>query len=272
VSGSTATSTVEAIALGNFDGMHLGHRALFSELGSRGTIGVIEHYRATLTPHIYRARFAEHPLCFYDLDLLRDLSPRSFVEKLKHDFPALSKIVVGSDFRFGSDRSGDTASLAKLFGGEVRVVEEVSLDGEPVHSRTIRTLIEAGDVSKAGRMLGHPYETWGRVVAGQGIGSRELVPTLNATFGRFLLPKAGVYRTSSCIGGVCHDSVTFLGHRHTADGAFAVETHLLGEPPAGPVRELSIRWLGFIRQNRRFGSFAELRAQIARDIEVARER
>ncbi|WP_456402638.1 bifunctional riboflavin kinase/FAD synthetase [Hydrogenimonas sp.] len=271
MSGFTVTSTVESIALGHFDGMHRGHQALFARLGERGAVGVVEHYRATLTPHIYRARYVDAPLFFYDLDAIRQLAPEAFVRRLERDFPALRTLVVGSDFRFGSQRSGDVEHLRELFGGSVEEVEEIFWEGRPVHTRFIRRMIESGDVAQANRMLGHPYETWGRVVAGQGIGAKELVPTLNALFGRFLLPKAGVYKTQTCVAGVYRDSVTFLGHRHTADGAFAVETHLLGEAPAEPVRELSIRWLRFIRQNRRFESFAELKAQIERDIEVARE-
>jgi len=269
VSGSTCSSTVEAVAIGNFDGMHLGHQALFKRLGESGGVCVIEHYRATLTPHIYRAKFTSLPLFFYDFDSIRELSPEGFVERLKGSFPNLKKIVVGWDFRFGFDRRGDVETLRRLFDAEVEAVDEVHCSGRPVHSRFIRELISSAKLEDAASMLGHPYEVCGRVVRGQGIGSRSLVPTLNLDTGRFLLPAPGVYATETCIGGECYGSVSFVGKRATTDGSFAVESHIVGrelEEMAG--EEVCIKWLRFLRENRRFDSLSELKQQIEKDIEA----
>ncbi|WP_457592648.1 bifunctional riboflavin kinase/FAD synthetase [Hydrogenimonas sp.] len=272
MSGFTVTSTVDAIALGNFDGMHLGHRALFSRLGAHGAVCVIEHYRATLTPHIYRARFAKEPLFFYDLDRIRKMEPETFLEKLHCDFPSLRRIVVGEDFHFGSGRSADVKRLESLFNGEVVAVPEVAVAGEPVHSRFIRAHIEKGEIERANLLLGRPYEVWGDTVAGQGLGKEKLVPTVNLETGRFLLPEAGVYKTDTCIEGEWVASVTFVGHRHTADGSFAVETHVIRKN-IGDVRgKIGVRWFRRLRGNRKFDSLSELKKQIEKDIEAAGEK
>ena len=272
MSGSMSTSIanpVTSVAVGNFDGMHRGHAALFERLGDRGGIVVVEHYRATLTPGFYRARFADRPLFFYDFERIRDLDPGAFVARLCEDFPALQRIVVGEDFHFGARRAGDTGRLRELFEGEVAVVPEVSWQGHPVHSRHIRREITEGSLERANGMLGHPYETWGDVIRGQGIGAKALVPTLNLAPGRFLLPKAGVYATDTCFGGACYPSVTFVGHRHTTDGGFAVETHLIGRTLHRPPTELSVRWKRMLRENRKFESLEALKRQIGQDIEAA---
>ncbi|WP_456451605.1 bifunctional riboflavin kinase/FAD synthetase [Hydrogenimonas sp.] len=271
---STSTANpVTAIAVGNFDGMHRGHAALFERLGDRGGIVVIEHYRATLTPGLYRALYAAHPLFFYDFDKIRGLTPEAFVAKLQKEFPSLEKIVVGEDFRFGAQRRGDIDTLEEFFDGEVVVVPELSWRGKAVHSRHIRDLIREGAMEAANGMLGHEYETWGEVVKGQGIGAKELVPTLNLDTGRFLLPSAGVYRSETCIDGVCRPSVTFVGHRLTTDGRFAVETHLIGiDLEKRSVQEASIRWLKKLRENRPFDSLESLKRQIQKDIADAEQR
>ncbi len=261
------------MAIGNFDGMHRGHAALFERLDGRGGVVVVEHYRATLTPGLYRGRYATLPLYFYDFDHIRDLSPEEFIEKLGQDFPRLERIVVGEDFRFGAKRRGDTGLLGELFGGEVVVVAEVAWEGAPVHSRHIRDEIGEGAIERANAMLGHPYETVGEVIRGQGLGAESLVPTLNLDMGRFLLPAAGVYRTETAVGGRFLPSVTFVGHRHTTDGRFAVESHVIDEKlDVGPGFETTVRWLEKLRENRRFESLETLKAAIESDIERAKER
>ncbi len=249
--------------------MHLGHQALFARLDKRGAIVVVEHFRATLTPHIYRARYTDYPLSFHDFDKIRDETPDAFVARLKREFPALERIVIGEDFRFGSGRSGDPEAMRRLFDGEVEVVPEVSHAGRPVHSRFIRDAIRSGDIETANDLLGHAYEIWGSVVTGQGIGAKELVPTINLEVSRFLLPKEGVYATTTCIGSAEYPSVTFLGHRATTDGDWAVETHLVDAKVADVRGKVCIRWHRFLRENRKFESFESLKSQIQRDIRQA---
>ena len=274
MSGSTVSSTVEAVAIGNFDGMHRGHQALFSRVGEKGGVVVVEHFRATLTPGVYRGDFTPLPIFFYDFDKIRDLTADAFIGRLRRDFPLLRKIVVGEDFVFGAGRSADTSDLERLFDGKVEVVEEVTLEGAPIHSRFIRDTIRNGEIERANAMLGHPYRIWGEPVAGQGIGASSLVPTINLDTGRFLLPKSGVYGSRTQVAGRWYPSVSFVGHRTTTDGSFAVETHIVDERFEGRVGhgDIAIEWLTFLRENRRFESLEALKRQIERDIGAARER
>jgi len=262
------------VAIGKFDGMHLGHRALFERLDGQGGVVVVEHYRATLTQGLYRAKFCEKPLFFYDFERIRGLDADAFVALLRAHFPNLVRIVVGEDFRFGAGRGGDADTLRRLFVGEVEVVPEVHWQDMPVHSRHIRDEVREGSLERANGMLGHPYETWGEVVTGQGLGARSLVPTLNLDTGRFLLPKSGVYGSRTQVAGRWYPSVSFVGHRTTTDGSFAVETHIVDERFEGRVGhgDVAIEWLTFLRENRRFESLEALKRQIERDIGAARER
>jgi riboflavin kinase/FMN adenylyltransferase len=272
MSGFTISSTVDSIAIGNFDGMHLGHKALFEKLTKNGGVVVIEHFRATLTPHIYRTYFTNLPIFFYDFDSIRNMAPETFVERLVNDFPKLQRIVIGEDFLFGLNRRGDSKLLKKLFSGEVVVIDEVKLKDIPIHSSLIRNLIESGDIEKANIFLGREYEIWGEVVSGQGIGKEKLLPTINLTTGRFLLPKPAVYATKTNIDGKYFDSVTFIGHRVTTDGNFSIETHIIDKVLGNIKGKVSIRFKKFIRQNRKFASLDELKKQIIKDIEVAYEK
>ena len=267
MSGFTVSSTVDSIAIGNFDGIHLGHKVLFDNLLFSGGIVVIEHFRATLTPHIYRAFFTKLPIFFYDFESIRQMEPETFVKKLMNDFPKLRRIVVGEDFLFGLNRSGSTESLKKLFFGEVVVIEEVKLNEVPIHSSLIRKLIKSGDIDRANQMLGRDYEIWGQVVQGQGIGKEKLVPTINLSTGRFLLPKPGVYATKTNIDGKDFLSVTFLGHRVTTDKNFSVETHIVDKDLKKVRGKVSIEFKRFIRKNKEFNSLSDLKMQILKDIE-----
>lgn len=266
MSGSMLSCDVEAVAVGNFDGMHRGHQALFQAAGPKGGIAVIEHFASILTPHIFRSEYTGLPLFFYDFARIKTLSPEQFVARLKHDFPLLKRIVVGEDFRFGANRSGDAALLAKLFDREVCIVPEKRCEGgEGIHSRTIRSFLMQGNLSKAQAMLGRPYAIWGKRVVGQGLGKRSLVPTINLECGRFLLPKEGVYATFTLINGRIYRSVSFIGRRLTTDGNFSVETHILDAYADEPIVRCKVVWTAYLRDNKKFTNLSALKQQIDQD-------
>lgn len=273
MSTATVLKNVEAIAIGGFDGMHIGHQHLFTELGAKGAVVAIETGYANLTPGREREHYAKHPIVYYPLDAIRHLDGAGFVARLKEQFPALKKIVVGYDFHFGKDRQCSHADLSELFDGEVAVIEEVCVHNDSVHSHKIRAKIQLGDIIGANAFLGHNYTIRGHVVAGQGIGGRELVPTINIATEDYLLPKEGVYATLTRIDGDehYHPSVSFIGHRVTTDGSFAVETHIID----GSVEcreSAAISFVDFIRDNRRFESLDALKTAIGVDIKTAKER
>ena len=261
-------NSIKSVAIGSFDGIHIAHQALIEKAEA---VVIIERNGGYLTPGYKRSLYTKQPCYFYHFDKICHLSPKAFVERLQQDFPLLEKIVVGYDFVFGKGKSGDAGHLRAYFRGEVEVVGEITLDGISVHSRTIRQYLKEGDVSMAKRLLGRSYRIDGSVIRGQGIGREKLVPTINLKSIQYQLPKEGVYATRTCVGGVWRESVSFLGHRVTTDGSFAVETHIIGEEIS--VFEHESVWIMFermIRKNQKFDSIEALKQQIEQDIEICR--
>ena len=259
-----------AIAIGGFDGMHVGHQQLFSELGEKGCIVVIETGYANLTPKKERENYSKYPILYFELDAIRHLDGQGFVHLLQEKFPKLEKIVVGYDFHFGKNRKYSFSDLKELFNGEVVVVDEVTYDGDSVHSHKIRQKLTIGDIKGANQFLAHNYTIKGQHITGQGIGKKELVATINITTNGYLIPKEGVYATLTRIDDEehFHPSVSFIGHRVTTDGSFAIESHILD----GEVRcenKAAISFVSFIRNNEKFENLDELRAAIKRDIAIA---
>lgn len=259
-----------AIAIGGFDGMHIGHQHLFSELGENGCIVVIETGYANLTPKRERENFSKYPIFYLELDDIRHLNGEEFIGFLKDKFPLLEKIVVGYDFHFGKDRKYNFDSLKSLFDGEVKVIEEVSLHDDSIHSHKIRQKLTIGDIKGANAFLGHNYTIRGKKVLGQGIGKKELVATINITASGFLTPKEGVYVSLTRIDDEehYHPSVSFVGHRETTDGEFAIESHILDGEVLCEDRA-SISFVSFIRDNKKFNSLKELKVAINKDIAIA---
>jgi len=262
--------TTTAIAIGGFDGMHIGHQALFRELGENGSIVVIETGYANLSPNGQRARYTHYPIEYLELDDIRHLDAEGFIALLKEKFPQLQKIVVGYDFHFGKDRKYSFDDLKKLFDGEVVVVDEVKHNNDSVHSHKIRHKLTIGDIKGANEFLGHNYTIVGEKEQGQGLGSRELVATININAREFLMPKEGVYVTLTRIdeNEHYHPSVSFVGHRVSTDGSYAVESHILdGEVLCHESAEIS--FVSFLRENKKFDDLGALKEQIQKDIAQA---
>jgi len=259
-----------SIAIGGFDGMHIGHQELFKQLDENGTIVVIETGYANLTPKSNREKFTDKRVVYLNLEDIRHLDGVGFLEFLKTSFKKLKKIVVGYDFHFGKDRRYSYDDLKELFDGEVVVVDEVSYHGDSIHSHKIRAKLQIGDIKGANKFLGHNYTIAGKLIKGQGIGSKELVATINIKAPDFLTPKEGVYTTLTRIDDEehFHPSVSFLGHRVTTDGSFAIESHILdGEILCK--KGADIRFISFIRENEKFDSLDDLKSAIQKDIAKA---
>jgi riboflavin kinase/FMN adenylyltransferase len=262
-----ALSKVDAIAIGGFDGMHIGHQQLFNELGKDGAIVVIETGYANLTPGSEREHYTHYPIVYYSLEDIRHIEGEEFVAMLWERFPNLKKIIVGYDFHFGKNRRYSHANLGELFSGEVKVIDQVCIEGDSVHSHKIRTKIQIGDLSGANRFLGHNYMIKGNVIKGQGIGKTDLVPTINLECPRYLIPDDGVYVAVTRLDNEehFHPSVVFVGHRVTTDGSYAVESHILGES-IGSCESATISFVKFLRKNQKFDSLEALKKAISDDI------
>ncbi len=257
-------SNIKSLAIGRFDGVHLGHQKLFDELCPFGGVLIIDTGKSNLTPPKYLNNFLDIPFFIYELDDVRNLTPDDFIKLLKSDFPNLQTIVVGEDFRFGSNRSAGVAELKMMFPNVI-VVEEFKINSIGVHSRFIRTLLLNGNVEQAKLFFGRNYRLCGEVITGQGIGSKELYATVNIVCHDFILPAEGVYVTRLLANGVLYNSVSFLGHRVSTDGNYAIETHIL-EDNFLLNSKVCIEFHKKLRDNIFFEDISELKNQISKDI------
>jgi len=263
--------SVDTLAIGSFDGIHVGHQQLIKQLGKHGALFVIDKDQANLTPGVKRSEYAGYPCMFFHFLKVKHLSGEEFVELLKHEFINLKKIIVGYDFCFGQHRSCNAHDLERLFDGEVVIIDEFCYKGISVHSSMIRTYLSEGKIEDANRFLGREYSIFGDVIKGQGLGQKELVPTLNLRVLEYLIPKNGVYATRTKIGNVIYDSVSFIGIRHTTDERFSVETHILDQQLAEVKSSVEIFFVSFLRENKKFDSLSALKLQIECDIAEAKK-
>ena len=260
---------IDTIAIGSFDGIHLGHMQLINKLGDNGALFVIDKDQVNLTPGLKRAEFSKHPCMFYHFLKVKDLSGEEFINLLKKEFINLKKIVVGYDFQFGKKRSCSAADLIELYDGEVEIVEEFLYDGVSVHSSVIREALISKDIDNANRFFGREYSIIGRVVKGQGLGKEQLYPTVNIKTEEYLLPSDGVYATRTKIGAKIYDSVSFLGTRVSTDLKYSVETHIL-DSDIEVDDEVEIFFVHYLRENRKFSNLKDLKNQITIDIDSAK--
>jgi len=259
---------ISSIAIGSFDGVHLAHQKLIEQ--SDGVV-IIERGCGTLTHGYRRSLYINKPIFIYHFETLSSLTPKAFIAMICQDFPQLQKIVVGYDFAFGYQKKGNIQTLQEIFEGEVVVVEEVMFNTVSIHSRTIKKYIQNGNIAMANTLFGRAYEMIGKVIQGQGIGSKALVSTINISVEEYLLPQDGVYASRILVDGVWYNSISFIGHRTSTDDAFAIETHILQKSIELKNHDIKLQWIGFIRENQKFEDLKELKAQILIDIQQAQK-
>ena len=287
------------IAIGNFDGVHLGHRrvleycvGLAQETGAVATALTFDPPPLkVLRPEVAPMRISTNRqrmewleamgmgaavVLPFTMELAR-LTPEDFVDDILVRQLEVKAVVVGDNFRFGHKQAGNVKFLRELGmhnGFEVIVHEPVQIRGEVVSSTRIRKLVAEGDVLHAARLLGRPFVLTGEVVPGTGTGRKFTFPTLNLQPEQELLPARGVYITRTVLDGEArsHRSVTNVGMRPTFDGTrLTVETHLLDDSRNFSPKRIEIRFWKKLREEKKFSGPEQLKAQIAKDIGKARE-
>jgi riboflavin kinase/FMN adenylyltransferase len=282
------------VTIGNFDGVHAGHREILRRVAEiardRRFVPVVltfdPHPARVLAPEraprlintiSQRLRRAESAgvqaalLLPFSLDLARQ-SPEDFARAVLADTLRARVVIVGEDFRFGYKQAGDLATLRMLgesLGFEVESAGAIQRRGERISSTAIRKLIEAGRVSRACRMLGEPFALEGPVVSGHGIGGKQTVPTLNMKPENELLPATGVYATLTRDPDSGRDwkSITNVGYRPTFDGKdLTCETFLLDPFDGNTPKRIEVSFLYFLRGEKKFDTPELLRAQIMKDV------
>ena len=288
------------VTVGNFDGVHRGHQALFAKVrelaaehnGTATAMTFEPHPMRVLRPAVNLplitpleqklALFNEFGmavgLCVrFDEDFAR-LSADVFVDKLLAGRIKAKAVVVGHDFHFGRKGLGDIELLqtkAETLGFSVHQVGPVMVEGEPVSSTRVRQRVRACDLKTARHLLGRHYRIAGKVITGKGRGARLLgFPTANLKVTDELLPGAGVYAVLvETDNGGLHQGATNIGSNPTFndDGTLHVETHLLdfeGDLYGQPIK---VHFVEHLRPEKKFNSPEELAGQINRDITRARE-
>jgi riboflavin kinase/FMN adenylyltransferase len=260
-------NSIKSIAIGSFDGIHKGHQALINQVEA---VVIIERNGGYITSGYRRSLHIRQFCFFYHFENIKSLTAKEFIAKLKEDFPKLEKIVVGYDFGFGYRKEGDINLLKELFNGEVTIVDEVKEKNISIHTRVIKEYISNGELTLVKELLGRNFMISGRVIKGQGLGKKELVPTLNLKVYDYHLPKSGVYVSRTKIDNIWLDSVTFLGHRVTTDGLYAVESYILDRDIGIVTGFVEIEFIEFIRENQKFNGLEALKKQIEQDIVEAK--
>ena len=265
-------NNISTITIGKFDSMHLAHNAILNRLGKDGIILVIKMKTlkdSSIIPHYKKEKYALNAMYYIDFHKIKNLSGKKFIKYLKSKLPNLKTIVVGCDFRFGKNRKSGIEDITKENNLNVVVLEEMQIDGIPIHSSFIRNFILNGDLENANKLLGRHYSIEGNVIKGQGRGESELFPTLNIIANDYLLPKDGVYITYTRIESSIYQSISFIGNRLSTDMSFAIETHIINKIIPTPKSEIEIFFFKRIRDNKKFLDLSSLKKQIQIDINEA---
>jgi len=283
-----------AVTIGNFDGVHRGHQqimrrvvAIAREHGWKSAVLTFDPHptklvhpdrapRLLTTPE-ERAKLTEEQgidevlILPFTRDIAK-LTPEEFVREILVGKLKTREVLVGDNFHFGHKAAGNAETLSELgrtCGFEADVAKVITCRGRIISSSEIRRLIEAGSVSLAGRLLGRPYTLEGAVVSGEGVGSKQTVPTLNLDTQAEVLPKTGVYITRTRDRGSSREwpSITNVGHRPTFDGhRLTIETFLLSGLDGAAPQQIAVEFLRWVREERKFQDAAALKAQILRDV------
>ena len=284
------------LAIGVFDGVHLGHRALIAHLARGARQAAATAVAATFDPlpiqvlapgapasalsdvsdrvKLLRDAGADRVVVFGFDPAFANLSADGFIDRVRGACD-VRRIVVGPDFHFGRRAEGDVEKLRALgqrIGFVVDVVSPIEVDGAIVSSTRIRNLLLAGDVEAAARLLGRPYSLRGRVVHGAKRGRALGFPTINLALPKErLLPRDGIYAMWAEMGEGRFKAAASLGVRPTFGGGERVlEAYLLDYSGELYGEEVEVAFVKRLRDEIAFASPAELSAQIARDVEETR--
>ena len=284
-------------AIGNFDGVHRGHRAVLTraaalarEAGRASAVLTFEPHPADYfagKPVVFRLTpFAQKAAALRDCGVdgvvslsfgagLAGLSAQAFVEEVLVARLSASAVVVGADFHFGKGRSGSPEFLRRAgeaLGFGVIVADKVEEQGEAVSSTLIRRALERGDVAAAAHMLGRPYRVGGEVIGGQRLGRTLGVPTANIA----LIPTNrlafGVYAVNVSLGERVYGGVASFGVRPTVDnGPPLLEIYILDFAQDIYGRQIEVEFMAWLRPELKFDGLPALKTAMAKDIADARQ-
>lgn len=282
-----------AVALGNFDGMHVGHMAVLRAAKSFENEGLtplallfdvhsLKAITGTAPPMLMTAEERNRIIAENGLEIrtivfneIKELSPQDFVEKILVGRFGARAVCCGYNYRFGKNASGNAQAMKEIcdrLGLECRIAGEVDVDSCAASSTEIRKFIENGEIEKANKMLGHPFGFCTRVIDGDKRGRTLGFPTINQELpDGLVLPKFGVYQADVTVDGEHYKGVANIGRRPTVGTEKVLsETYIIDFHKNIYGEYVDIRPVRFIRPERKFSSFDELAKQIKSDAKEVR--
>ncbi len=281
------------LTIGNFDGVHKGHLSLFDLVKKRAAAINGQSALMTFDPHpikvmkpgndpplitltqqkleLISAAQMEVIFCIPFTRQFASISAREFVQNILVDKIGVHEVVVGYDYTFGARREGGIdllENMGKALDFQVHVVPPVYVENILVSSTSIRNLVQEGKLHEAKRLLGRDYQVGGTVIKGKNRGGRLLgFPTANLALIDELVPKRGVYMVEVLVADRIYDGLTNIGYNPTfGDGAFSVETHILNFQEDLLGKQIHVKFIERLRDEKTFESVEALVAQIERDI------
>ncbi len=285
------------VTIGSFDGVHLGHQAILNqvkavaaELGLPSVVMTFEpqpqeFFSGERAPaRLMRLREKVDALFEFGVDQvlclqfnreLRNLTAAEFVRSVLVDGLGTRHLIVGDDFRFGCDRSGDFKMLSEMgetYDFAVQDTETLEVDGQRVSSTLVRQILEQGNFERASQLLGKPFTITGRVVYGQQLGRELGFPTANVQLNRYSAPLSGVYAVLVNIDGAVYQGAANVGLRPTVGDLLKpiLEVHLLDFEADLYGRRIEVKFVTKIRDEEKFTSLGKLIESIQRDVKQIR--
>ena len=287
------------LTIGNFDGFHNGHQEILKTLKKISIDKKLLSAVMSFDPHprsffnkdvnnfnIYTKKDKLNFLKDFGIDIyinfafdkkLSEYSSNEFIDKILVNKLNIKNLIVGSDFKFGKDREGNVDilnSFSKIYNYEINLVNAVNIKNkkEKYSSSLIRKDIEDGNFENVSKSLGRYWHMTGKIVEGQKKARKINFPTANMEPDNHILPKKGVYCVEVVYSGKKYFGISNFGVRPTVDGSkLLLETHIFNFDEEIYGKELTVRFLTFIRPEQKFGNFDLLTEQIKKDIETAKD-
>lgn len=268
-----------SLAIGNFDGLHLGHLSIIDSLKKFNTKTAIltfdPHPKAYFNNKDYKyltsledkIKLLDNKIDYFIImpfnDSVRNLNKMKFISILINN--NVRNIICGLDFKFGRNQEGDIDYLGKYFNLEIQ--EDIISDDTRISSSKIKEYLLNGDILKVNRSLDRPYMIKGIVEKGKELGREIGFPTANFSNSKYVLPKNGVYATLTLIDGVLYRSITNIGINPTVsiDNDIKVETYILDFDEDLYNKEITLLFYNRIRDEHKFSSLEELKLQLEKD-------
>lgn len=277
-----------AVTLGKFDGLHRGHQKLISHIREQKKSGLASIVFMIAPPggprlltgqEMYRKLEDAGVDCLIECPYIPEIlsmGPEQFLKEVLAEKLNAEYLAVGTDFRFGYQRSGDAyflRSMQEKYHMKVDIIEKECYGEREISSTYVREALEKGEMELAAALLGYPFSVSGVVQHGRQLGRRIGMPTLNLIPESVkLLPPRGVYCTRTFFDGTPYCSITNIGSKPTVDGSFVgVETYLYDFAEDLYGKEITVELLSFRRPERKFSSVEELKAQMEKDINSGKE-